>query len=316
MDTSAAHATQVDTGLTARQAEKAAYENNKLHKRLCRLVGQAIGDFNMIEEGDRVMVCLSGGKDSYALLDILLTLRERAPISFEIVAVNLDQKQPNFPADVLPTYLRSIDVPFHIETQDTYSIVKRVIPEGKTTCSLCSRLRRGILYRVADELGATKIALGHHRDDIMETFFLNMFFGSKLKGMPPKLQSDDGRHIVIRPLAYVRESDTERYAALKNFPIIPCDLCGSQENLQRKQIKGMLREWEKKFPRRVDNIFSSLSTIVPSHLMDRAMFDFAHLEVTGQPLADGDIAFDEEPCASTDTPVNVIQLQAQAADSD
>ena len=270
----------------------------------------------MIEEGDRVMVCLSGGKDSYALLDILLTLRERAPISFEIVAVNLDQKQPNFPADVLPTYLRSIDVPFHIETQDTYSIVKRVIPEGKTTCSLCSRLRRGILYRVADELGATKIALGHHRDDIMETFFLNMFFGSKLKGMPPKLQSDDGRHIVIRPLAYVRESDTERYAALKNFPIIPCDLCGSQENLQRKQIKGMLREWEKKFPGRVDNIFSSLSTIVPSHLMDRAMFDFAHLEVTGQPLADGDIAFDEEPCASTDTPVNVIQLQAQAADSD
>ena len=316
MDTSAAHATQVDTGLTARQAEKAAYENNKLHKRLCRLVGQAIGDFNMIEEGDRVMVCLSGGKDSYALLDILLTLRERAPISFEIVAVNLDQKQPNFPADVLPAYLRSIDVPFHIETQDTYSIVKRVIPEGKTTCSLCSRLRRGILYRVADELGATKIALGHHRDDIMETFFLNMFFGSKLKGMPPKLQSDDGRHIVIRPLAYVRESDTERYAALKNFPIIPCDLCGSQENLQRKQIKGMLREWEKKFPGRVDNIFSSLSTIVPSHLMDRAMFDFANLEVTGQPLADGDIAFDEAPCASTDTPLNVIQLQAQAADSD
>jgi tRNA 2-thiocytidine biosynthesis protein TtcA len=316
MDTSAAHATQVDTGLTARQAEKVAYENNKLHKRLCRLVGQAIGDFNMIEEGDRVMVCLSGGKDSYALLDILLTLRERAPISFEIIAVNLDQKQPNFPAHVLPAYLRSIDVPFHIETQDTYSIVKRVIPEGKTTCSLCSRLRRGILYRVADELGATKIALGHHRDDIMETFFLNMFFGSKLKGMPPKLQSDDGRHIVIRPLAYVRESDTERYATLKKFPIIPCDLCGSQENLQRKQIKSMLREWEKKFPGRVDNIFSSLSTIVPSHLMDRSLFDFANLEVTGQPLADGDIAFDEAPCASTDRPVNVIQLQPQAANSD
>ena len=316
MDTSATHATQVGTGLTARQAEKTAYENNKLHKRLCRLVGQAIGDFNMIEEGDRVMVCLSGGKDSYALLDILLTLRERAPIRFEIVAVNLDQKQPNFPAHVLPAYLRSIDVPFHIETQDTYSIVKRVIPEGKTTCSLCSRLRRGILYRVADELGATKIALGHHRDDIMETFFLNMFFGSKLKGMPPKLQSDDGRHIVIRPLAYVRESDTERYAMLKKFPIIPCDLCGSQENLQRKQIKSMLREWEKKFPGRVDNIFSSLSTIVPSHLMDRSLFDFTNLEVTGQPLADGDIAFDEAPCSSTDTLVNVIHLQPQAAGSD
>jgi len=316
MNAPAAHATPADTGLTARQAEKVAYENNKLHKRLCRLVGQAIGDYTMIEEGDRVMVCLSGGKDSYALLDILLTLRERAPISFEIVAVNLDQKQPNFPAHVLPAYLRSLDVPFHIETQDTYSIVKRVIPEGKTTCSLCSRLRRGILYRVADELGATKIALGHHRDDIMETFFLNMFFGSKLKGMPPKLQSDDGRHIVIRPLAYVRESDTEHYAALKNFPIIPCDLCGSQENLQRKQIKSMLREWEKKFPGRVDNIFSSLSTIVPSHLMDRSLFDFAKLEVTGLPLADGDIAFDESPCASSSASVNIIQLQPTAADSD
>lgn len=316
MDISSAHETQGGIGLTARQAEKSAYENNKLHKRLCRLVGQAIGDFNMIEEGDRVMVCLSGGKDSYALLDILLTLRQRAPINFDIVAVNLDQKQPNFPADVLPAYLRRIDVPFHIETQDTYSIVKRVIPEGKTTCSLCSRLRRGILYRVADELGATKIALGHHRDDIMETFFLNMFFGSKLKSMPPKLQSDDGRHIVIRPLAYVQEADTERYAALKNFPIIPCDLCGSQENLQRKQIKNMLREWDKKFPGRVDNIFSSLSTVVPSHLMDRSLFDFANLEVTGLPLADGDIAFDESPCASTNTPVNIIQLQPQTTGND
>ena len=285
------------SSITARQAEKIAYENNKLHKRLCRLVGQAIGDFNMIEAGDKVMVCLSGGKDSYALLDILLTLRDRAPIDFDIVAVNLDQKQPGFPADVLPSYLRSIDVPFHIETQDTYSIVKRLIPEGKTTCSLCSRLRRGILYRVAGELGATKIALGHHRDDIIETFFLNMFFGSKLKAMPPKLQSDDGKHIVIRPMAYVREADTERYAALRQFPIIPCDLCGSQENLQRKQIKGMLREWEKKYPGRVENIFSSLTTVVPSHLMDHSLFEFASLAATGVADKNGDIAFDDEPCA-------------------
>jgi tRNA 2-thiocytidine biosynthesis protein TtcA len=265
---------------------------------LCRLVGQAIGDFNMIEDGDKVMVCLSGGKDSYGLLDILLTLRERAPIHFDIVAVNLDQKQPNFPEHVLPEYLTKIGVPFHIENQDTYSIVKRVIPEGKTTCSLCSRLRRGILYRVADELGATKIALGHHRDDILETFFLNMFFGAKIKGMPPKLQSDDGKHIVIRPLAYVKEVDMERYAEVKQFPIIPCDLCGSQENLQRKQIKAMLREWEKKHPGRVENIFSALSTVAPSHLMDRNLFNFADLEVTGEASENGDIAFDEEPCAT------------------
>ncbi len=301
---------EINSGISAKQAEKIAYENNKLNKRLCRLVGQAIGDFNMIEEGDKVMVCLSGGKDSYALLDILMTLRERAPISFDIIAVNLDQKQPNFPAHVLPDYLSKLGIPFHIENQDTYSIVKRVIPEGKTTCSLCSRLRRGILYRVADELGATKIALGHHRDDIMETFFLNMFFGSKLKGMPAKLQSDDGKHIVIRPLAYVSEEDTERYAAVKQFPIIPCDLCGSQENLQRKQIKGMLREWEKKFPGRVDNIFSSLSTVVPSHLMDRNQFNFADLAVTGTPVADGDIAFDEEPCASNINEPSVIKLHS------
>jgi tRNA 2-thiocytidine biosynthesis protein TtcA len=294
---------------TRRQVEKAAFENNKLHKRLCRQVGQAIGDYNMIEDGDKVMVCLSGGKDSYALLDILLTLRERAPIRFDIVAVNLDQKQPNFPAHVLPEYLSKLGVPFHIENQDTYSIVKRVVPEGKTTCALCSRLRRGILYRVADELGATKIALGHHRDDIMETFFLNMFFGSKLKGMPPKLQSDDGKHIVIRPLAYVKEADTERYAELRQFPIIPCDLCGSQENLQRKQIKAMLREWEKKFPGRVDNIFSSLSTLVPSHLMDTSLFDFAGLRPTGVAMPGGDIAFDEEPCATPESRPGVISLQ-------
>ena len=284
--------------LDAKRQEKVAYENNKLHKRLCRQVGAAIIDFNMIEAGDKVMVCLSGGKDSYLMLDILLTLRSRAPIHFDIIAVNLDQKQPNFPADVLPRYLTELGVPFHIENQDTYSIVKRVIEEGKTTCSLCSRLRRGILYRVADELGATKIALGHHRDDIMETFFLNMFFGGKLKGMPPKLQSDDGKHIVIRPLAYVKEADSTRYAEVKKFPIIPCDLCGSQENLQRKQIKGMLREWEKKHPGRVDNIFASLSTVVPSHLMDRNLFNFKDLQLEEMPASGGDIAFDEEPCST------------------
>jgi tRNA 2-thiocytidine biosynthesis protein TtcA len=290
-----------------KKAEKQAYENNKLHKRLCRLVGQAIGDFNMIEDGDKVMVCLSGGKDSYALLDILMTLRERAPIQFDIVAVNLDQKQPNFPADVLPAYLEKLGIPYHIENQDTYSIVKRLIPEGKTTCSLCSRLRRGILYRVADELGCTKIALGHHRDDILETFFLNMFFGAKIKGMPAKLVSDDGKHVVIRPLAYVKEADTERYAEVKQFPIIPCDLCGSQENLQRKQIKAMLRDWEKKYPGRVENIFSSLSTVVPSHLMDRDMFGFTDLKADGVANPAGDIAFDEEPCSTPAT--GTIPLQ-------
>ncbi|NHZ34936.1 tRNA 2-thiocytidine(32) synthetase TtcA [Massilia rubra] len=288
-------------------ADKLAHENHKLHKRLCRLVGQAIGDFNMIEDGDKVMVCLSGGKDSYALLDILLTLRERAPIHFEIIAVNLDQKQPNFPADILPAYLTKLGVPFHIENQDTYSIVKRLIPEGKTTCSLCSRLRRGILYRVADELGCNKIALGHHRDDILETFFLNMFFGGKLKGMPAKLVSDDGKHMVIRPMAYVKEADSERYAEVKQFPIIPCDLCGSQENLQRKQIKNLMREWEKKYPGRVESIFSSLSTVVPSHLMDQDLFGFKDIKADGVASPLGDIAFDEEPCS---TPVmGTIPLQ-------
>eukprot|EP01034_Spumella_vulgaris_P027668 gene27668-34420_t len=293
-----------------KSAEKIALENNKLHKRLCRLVGQAIGDFNMIEDGDKVMVCLSGGKDSYALLDILMTLRERAPINFEIVAVNLDQKQPNFPADILPAYLDKLGIPYHIENQDTYSIVKRLIPEGKTTCSLCSRLRRGILYRVADELGCNKIALGHHRDDILETFFLNMFFGGKLKGMPAKLVSDDGKHMVIRPMAYVKEVDTERYAEVKGFPIIPCDLCGSQENLQRKQIKNLMREWEKKHPGRVDNIFSSLSTVVPSHLMDRDLFGFKDIKANGEANPLGDIAFDEEPCSTPGTLPGTIPLQS------
>ena len=262
-------------------SRKVIFEENKLEKKLTRLVGQAIGDFGMIEDGDKVMVCVSGGKDSYAMLDILLKLRERAPIQFEIVAVNLDQKQPNFPAETLPNYLSSLGVAFHIEEQDTYSIVKRVIPEGKTTCGLCSRLRRGILYRVADELGASKIALGHHRDDILETLLLNLFYAGKLKGMPPKLRSDDGKHIVIRPMAYVPEKLLERYAQDMQFPIIPCDLCGSQPNLQRGAMKQMLREWEKKYPGRVENLFRSMHHIVPSHLMDRAAFDFINLEVSG-----------------------------------
>ena len=276
----------------AADTRKLELERNKLHKRLCRQVGQAIADFEMIGPGERVMVCLSGGKDSYALLDILLTLRARAPVPFDIVAVNLDQKQPGFPEHVLPDYLRAIDVPFHIENQDTYSIVKRVIPEGRTTCSLCSRLRRGILYRVASELGATRVALGHHRDDILETFFLNLFYGGKLTAMPPKLVSDDGRHMVIRPLAYVREADLEAYAGWKAFPIIPCNLCGSQENLKRREAKAMLREWERRHPGRVDSIFSALSRVTPSHLMDRGLFDFAALVADGTARDDGDIAFD------------------------
>ena len=277
---------------------KVVFEENKLEKKLCRLVGQAIGDFGMIEEGDKVMVCVSGGKDSYAMLDILMKLRERAPIHFEIIAVNLDQKQPNFPAEILPNYLKSLGVQYHIEEQDTYSIVKRVIPEGKTTCGLCSRLRRGILYRVADELGATKIALGHHRDDILETLMLNMFYAGKLKGMPPKLRSDDGKHIVIRPLAYVPEKLLERYAADMNFPIIPCDLCGSQPNLQRQVMKEMLRDWEKKYPGRVENLFRSMHHIVPSHLMDGEAFDFKNLEISTElagiaARSSGDRAIDE-----------------------
>ena len=269
-------------------------ETHKLEKRLCREVGRAIVDYNMIGEGDRVMVCLSGGKDSYGLLDILLKMQARAPVRFELIAVNLDQKQPGFPEHVLPQYLKALGVPFHIENQDTYSIVKDKIPEGKTMCSLCSRLRRGILYRVADELGATRIALGHHRDDMLQTFFLNMFFGGKLKGMPPKLVSDDGRHMVIRPLAYVAEKDLARWAEVRQFPIIPCTLCGSQENLQRKQVAAMLREWEKKHPGRVQNMAHALQNVVASHLMDAAHYDFRSLEATGVPSEDGDKAFDEE----------------------
>jgi tRNA 2-thiocytidine biosynthesis protein TtcA len=237
-------------------------------------------------------VCLSGGKDSYGLLDILRSLQGRSPVAFELVAVNLDQKQPGFPAAVLPRYLDGLGVPYRIVEQDTYSVVKRVIGEGATMCSLCSRLRRGVLYRVAGELGATKIALGHHRDDILATFFLNLFFGGKLKTMPPKLVSDDGRHVVIRPLAYVRERDLARYAAEMQFPIIPCNLCGSQEHLQRKEVTRMLGEWERRHPGRIDSIYNALSHIVPSHLMDRAQFDFAAVRATGLPQEGGDIAFD------------------------
>jgi tRNA 2-thiocytidine biosynthesis protein TtcA len=259
---------------------KSDFESAKLAKRLRRLVGQAIADFSMIEAGDKVMVCLSGGKDSYALLDVLMKLREKSPVPFELVAVNLDQRHPGFPAHVLPEYLTARGVPFRIEVQDTYSVVKRVIPEGKTMCGLCSRLRRGALYKAAGELGANKIALGHHRDDILETFFLNLFHGGKLKTMPPKLISDDGRHVVIRPLAYVEESDLAAYAEARAFPIIPCDLCGSQEQLQRKQVKAMLREWEKHHPGRVESIFNALSSVTPSHLLDRVLHDFANLQVT------------------------------------
>jgi len=283
------------TGITSRSADprRATFEANKLRKRLRRLVGQAIGDFGLIEDGDRVMVCLSGGKDSYGLLDILLSLKDRAPLNFEIVAVNLDQKQPGFPADVLPRYLSERSVPFRIVEQDTYSVVKRVIKEGATMCSLCSRLRRGVLYRVASEIGATKIALGHHRDDILATFFLNLFFGGKLKTMPPKLVSDDGRHVVIRPLAYARERDLARYAEAMAFPIIPCNLCGSQENLQRKQVGAMLREWERKYPGRLESIFNALGKVEATHLLDRTLRDFAAIRATGMPASDGDLACDE-----------------------
>lgn len=270
--------------------DKQRFEFNKLQKRLRRLTGEAIADYRMIENGDKVMVCLSGGKDSYTLLDILLSLRLNAPVSFDIVAVNLDQKQPGFPEHVLPAYLAGLGVAFDIIEQDTYSTVKRVVPEGKTTCGLCSRLRRGILYRYARENGVTKIALGHHRDDILETLFLNLFHGGTLKAMPPKLLSDDRRHIVIRPLAYCKEKDIEAYARVKAFPIIPCNLCGSQDNLQRQAMKDMLREWDKRFPGRLDAIFSALQNVAPSHLADKQLFDFENLEAqrhAGRNWSDG-----------------------------
>ncbi|MEQ6290983.1 tRNA 2-thiocytidine(32) synthetase TtcA [Vogesella sp. GCM10023246] len=313
------------------KAKKASFEGNKLTKRLRHHVGDAINDFNMIEEGDRVMVCLSGGKDSYTLLDILLGLQKSAPINFSIVAVNLDQKQPGFPEHVLPQYLESIGVEYRIVEEDTYSIVKRLVPEGKTTCSLCSRLRRGILYRVADELGATKIALGHHRDDILHTFFLNMFYGGKLKAMPPKLVSDDGRHMVIRPLAYCREKDIERYATLREFPIIPCNLCGSQPNLQRQVVKEMVNDWDKRFPGRVESMFRAMQNVVPSHLADTGLFDFAGLQTGDAPFEGGDTAFDKEefrdpvvlaeddedapPAAAPRRTISILDSRPKAGDS-
>ena len=285
--------TETATIETSTAEKKQKLELNKLQKRLRRNVGRAIDDFKMIEDGDKVMVCLSGGKDSYGMLDILLNLQKSAPIRFEIVAVNLDQKQPGFPEDVLPKYLQSIGVDYHIIEEDTYSIVKEKIPEGKTTCSLCSRLRRGIIYSWAQDNEVTKIALGHHREDIIETLFLNMFFGGKMKSMPPKLLSDDGKNTVIRPMAYCKEADLEKYAELKSFPIIPCNLCGSQENLQRKQIKQMLKAWENQFPGRIENIFRSISNVAPSHLMDRELFPFAELTNETQVKMESETLFDE-----------------------
>ena len=306
-----APAVATDAAAAAKAAGiKIEREQHKLEKRLCREVGRAIVDFNMIEEGDKIMVCMSGGKDSYTMLDILLKMQRRAPVKFELVAVNLDQKQPGFPDHILPEYLKGLGVPFHIETQDTYSVVKRVIPEGKTTCGLCSRLRRAILYKVADQLGCTKIALGHHRDDILQTLLLNMFYGGRIKGMPPKLVSDDGKHVVIRPLAYVPEKDTERWAKAQNFPIIPCNLCGSQDGLQRVAVGEMLREWEKKHPGRIENMFRAMQNVVTTHMLDPKLHDFKNAKATGIANPDGDMAFDHEefPSAATLPGVQVVQL--------
>ncbi len=302
-------------------ARKHEYEHNKLAKRLRHQVGQAIADFGMIEDGDKVMVCLSGGKDSYTMLDVLLQLQAKAPVRFELVAVNLDQKQPDFPEHILPAYLESVGVPFKILEQDTYSVVKRVVPEGKTMCSLCSRLRRGALYTYAAEQGFTKIALGHHRDDLLATFFMNLFFHAKLSGMPPKLRSDDGRHIVIRPLAYVAEADIARYAEAKGFPIIPCNLCGSQENLQRKQVRRMMDEWERTAPGRLETMARALGDVRPSQLSDRQLFDFlalgrasdaplpdAHAWLAGEPAEAAGEARVAAPAEAVDAPARVLEI--------
>ncbi|CDH34513.1 tRNA 2-thiocytidine(32) synthetase TtcA [Xenorhabdus bovienii] len=293
-------------------SQKNQYSFNKLQKRLRRDAGQAIADFKMIEEGDRIMVCLSGGKDSYTLLSILQNLQKSAPVNFSLVAVNLDQKQPGFPEHILPAYLEELGIEYKIVEENTYGIVKEKIPEGKTTCSLCSRLRRGILYRTATELGATKIALGHHRDDILQTLFLNMFYGGKLKGMPPKLISDDGKHIVIRPLAYCREKDIERYAEARAFPIIPCNLCGSQPNLQRQVIKDLLRDWDKRYPGRIETMFRAVQNVVPSHLSDFNLFDFKKITHGSEVIDGGDLAFDREELPSQPTVESDDQLDFQA----
>lgn len=301
------------------QQQKQQYSLNKLEKRIRRQVGQAINDFAMIEDGDRIMVCLSGGKDSYTMLSVLRYLQQVAPISFKIIAVNLDQKQPGFPEHILPQYLQETGVDYRIVEEDTYAIVKEKIPEGKTTCSLCSRLRRGILYRTAAELGATKIALGHHRDDMLETLFLNMFHGGSLKSMPPKLVSDNGEHVVIRPLAYVKEKDIQVYADAQQYPIIPCNLCGSQKNLQRQSIKDMLRQWDRQFPGRIESMFTAMQNVVPSHLADNNLFDFAAVKQTGEPVADGDTAFDQQVITGNsfkqedddiDMSINVVNVKA------
>ena len=304
---------QVNSPSTATKS-KQKYSFNKLQKRLRRNVGKAIDDFGMIEDGDKVMVCLSGGKDSYTMLDVLMYLQRIAPINFDIVAVNLDQKQPGFPEHILPEYLDSLSVDYKIVEEDTYSIVKDKIPEGKTTCSLCSRLRRGILYRTATELGATKIALGHHRDDMLETLFLNMFHGGKLKSMPPKLVSDDGKHVVIRPLAYCNEADIEKYSTAVEFPIIPCNLCGSQENLQRQNIKLMLQDWNKRFPGRIESMFRAMQNVTPSHLADSKLYDFQSIKASGKPEPEGDIAFDtpefnqQAPSVQPAQSINIVNL--------
>lgn len=279
----------------------------KLDKKLSRAVGKAISDFNMIEDGDKVMVCVSGGKDSYAMLDILLAMKKKAPIHFDIIAVNLDQKQPGFPEDVLPKYLTSINVDFKIVEEDTYSIVMDKIQPGKTTCSLCSRMRRGILYRTAKEIGATKIALGHHRDDMLETMMLNMFFAGKLKSMPPKLGSDNGEHIIIRPLAYCVESDIVAYSQLKQFPIIACNLCGSQENLQRQAVKGMLNDWAQRFPGRIESMFTAMQNVVPSHLADHSLFDFKNI-TADQVIDGGDTAFDQDVKNDSEVKNDTVQI--------
>ncbi|WP_413479413.1 tRNA 2-thiocytidine(32) synthetase TtcA [Vibrio hibernica] len=287
----------------AESADKAKqYDFNKLQKRIRRNTGQAIADYNMIEDGDRIMVCLSGGKDSFTMLDILMSLKKSAPIHFDLIAVNLDQKQPGFPDHILPAYLNELGVEYKIVTEDTYSIVQDKVPEGKTTCSLCSRLRRGILYRTAKEIGATKIALGHHRDDILETLFLNMFHGGKLKAMPPKLVSDNGEHVVIRPLAYCREKDIIKYSDLREYPIIPCNLCGSQPNLQRQNIKQMLNDWDKRFPGRIETMFKAVQNVVPSHLADYELFDFKSIDRDSGIINGGDIGFDKEEIPQASMP--------------